>query len=197
MSVQRRENACLWDLRSHAAASLLFVAALAFTAPAALAEAAKETKAPKPWRAEVSGPFDSKLRLEMFERVRGEFVEWFGNPIDPSTGKPIPKEYRYNFVGNKLQLGLRFKREPLEIFAQFQDSTLGGIPTNGVGIGSVYFLSTPESTQNSAFLRQGWTKLNNLLGIDGLYLTGGRQLYSDGAQGPAGRRSCAGSRTIG
>jgi hypothetical protein len=104
MNMRRRGNAHLQNLRGHAAVSLLFAAALAFTVPAMRAEYAKETKVSEPWRAEVNGPFDSKIRLEMYERVRGEFADWFGNPI--VGGSVVPKEYRYNFVGNKFQLGL-------------------------------------------------------------------------------------------
>ncbi len=187
MNMRHRGNIHLQGLRSRAVASLLFVAGLVFAVPAALAEYAKETKAPEPWRAEISGPFDSKIRLEMYERVRGDFADWFGNPI--INGTVVLKEFRYNFVGNKFQLGLRFQRDPVEIFAQFQDSFVGGLPPNGVGLGAVYFANNLSESANGAFLRQGWAKLNHLLGIDGLYLTGGRQLYTDAAQGPASHKN--------
>lgn len=183
MNMRRNGNIHLQDLRSWAGASLLFVAALAFAVPAALAEYEKKTKAPEPWRAEASGPYESKIRLEIYERVRGEFADWFGNSI--TGGKVVPKNFRYNFVGNKFQLGLRMQRDPLELFVQFQDSFVGSVPTNGSGLGFVYFANNLSESANGAFLRQGWAKFNNLLGIDGLYLTGGRQLYTDGAQGLA------------
>jgi len=147
------------------------------------AEYAKDAKASEPWRAEVNGPFDTKLRLEVNERIRGEFVDWFGDPI--VNGNVTPKESSYNFVGNKFQLGLRLKGEPFEAFAQFQDTVITGLPENGVGVGSVYFANTPHSTQNSAFLRQGWLKLKH----DGFYVGGGRQLYSDAAQGTARQKN--------
>ena len=156
-----------------------FVAGLSFSVTALAAEPASDAKPAEPWKAEISGPYDSKLRLEVNERVRGEVADWFGDPI--VKGKVVPKESSYHFLGNKFQLGLRLTSKPFEAFAQFQDTTLVNLPDSGVGVGSVYYLNDPHKDQNSAFLRQGWAKFK----YDGFYLTGGRQLYSDGVQGAA------------
>lgn len=148
------------------------------SAAAAAAEPAKEQK-PQHWRAETELTEGVKIRAELYERVRGEFVDWFGDPV--VKGQVVDRESAYNFVGNKFQLGVRIKGEPFEAFAQFQNSTIAALPSNGVGLGAAYYANTPRTTQNAAFLRQGWLKLKH----DGFYLSGGRQSYSDAAQGPA------------
>ena len=140
------------------------------TAPAA---------APAP-RLETDGPWDSKIRLEVYDRLRGEFVDWFATPFDSATPR-----FRYNFVGNKFQVGLRVTRAPYELFVQFQDSTLGNVPSEAVGIGGTYFANTMRSTQNGAILRNAWASTRSLFGVDGLFVKGGRQLYSDGLDAPA------------
>jgi hypothetical protein len=128
--------------------------------------------AEEPWKLEGAGPANSRWRLEMSDRVRGEFVDWFDSKTREST---------YNFTANKFQLGLRVLHPHLESFIQFQDTFLTGLPKNGVGLGASYFLNTPETTQNRAFLRQGWARLK----YGPFYLQGGRQVYADSAQGPA------------
>lgn len=158
---------------------LAWAASLACASGAFAAEPAKESPGASPVHLETAGPFNSKLRLEIANRLRGEFVNWFGDPI--VQGDHLDKNSDYNFIANKFQLGLRFTSEPLEAFAQFQDTVISGLPENGVGVGSVYYLNTPHSTQNSAFLRQGWAKFKH----GGYFLSGGRQLYSDAAQGVA------------
>ncbi|WNV04957.1 alginate export family protein [Candidatus Methylospira mobilis] len=123
---------------------------------------------------------ETRLKLEMNERIRGEFADWFGN--QQANGKVTPKEYSYNFVGNKFQLGARLTNSFSESFAQLQDTLVAALPTNGLGVGAAYYQNRPpETTQNSVFLRQGWSKLK----YNGFFLSGGRQLYSDGAQGTA------------
>jgi hypothetical protein len=159
---------------------------LSLTLAANVATAADYTNnnnASRTWRAEMSGPDDTKFRLEVYDRIRGEFANWFGDPI--VNGTVVPKESSYDFMANKFQLGLRVTGKPFEAFAQFQDTVITGLPENGVGIGSVYFANVPHSTQNGAFLRQGWAKLK----YDNFYLTGGRQLYTDWAPGAAKNKS--------
>jgi hypothetical protein len=138
---------------------------------------------PQPWKAEFIGPADSTFRIELHERIRGEFVDWFGDPM--VNGKPVSKESVYNFVGNKFQLGVRAAKGPFEVFAQFQDTTMAALPSNGVGIGAAYYAQTPHTTQQSAFLRQGYAKFK----WDSYSVTGGRQLYFDGGQGVARNKS--------
>ncbi|MFN3919826.1 MAG: alginate export family protein [Methylohalobius sp.] len=128
--------------------------------------------AEEPWKLQTEGPYATQWRLELFNRIRGEFVDWFDSKTREST---------YNFTANKFQLGLRVLHPKLESFVQFQDTFLTGLPKNGVGIGANYFLNTPETTGNRAFLRQGWARFKH----GPFYLQGGRQLYSDSAQGAA------------
>nr|BAL54446.1 hypothetical conserved protein [uncultured Gammaproteobacteria bacterium] len=123
-------------------------------------------------RLQTQGPYATQWRLEVSDRIRGEFVDWFDSKTREST---------YNFTANKFQLGLRVLHPNLESFVQFQDTFLTGLPRTGVGVGANYFQNTPETTQNRAFLRQGWARLK----FGAFYLQGGRQLYSDSAQGAA------------
>jgi hypothetical protein len=127
----------------------------------------------------MQGPYDSTIRFELYDRLRGEFVDWFPTPPDGPT-----RDHRYNFLGNKLQLGLRVNRDPYELFVQFQDSTLANVPDMGIGVGQTYYLNTQSTTQNGAILRQGWASAKRLFDT-GLSLRGGRQLYLDGVEAPA------------
>jgi hypothetical protein len=106
----------------------------------------------------IPGPYDSTIRLEIANRIRGEFVDWFATP--PNGPNP---NYRYNFLGNKFQLGVRVTRDPYELFVQFQDSTIANVPDNGVGVGSVYYANTHASLQNGAILRNAWVGTKRIL----------------------------------
>lgn len=122
----------------------------------------------------------TRLRLEICERLRGEAVDWFGKPKIRDV--VLDRTYDYGFMGNKFQLGLRLNHDDwLDGFAQFQDTTLAGLPDNGVGLGARYYENSEHINQNSAFLRQGYLKLRQ----SGFWLSGGRQLYADGMQGLA------------
>ncbi len=158
---------------------LAWAASLACASGAFAAEPVKESPGASSVRLETAGPFNSKLRLEVYDRVRGEMTDWFGDPV--AQGKVVPKESSYAFMANKFQLGLRFSSEPVEAFVQFQDTVLAGLPDNGVGLGAVYYANTHHTTANGATLRQGWAKLK----MNDFFLSGGRQLYSDAAQGAA------------
>lgn len=122
----------------------------------------------------VKGPYDSTIRLEVFERIRGEFVDWFATAPDG----PMPN-FRYDFLGNKFQLGLRVTKDPYELFVQFQDSTLANVPADAVGVGATYYANTMRSLQNGAILRSAWLNATRLgpLPISG---RAGRLQYSDG-----------------
>jgi hypothetical protein len=126
-----------------------------------------------------TGPYDSTIRLEVGDRIRGEFVDWFATP--PNGPNP---NHRYNFLGNKFQLGVRVTRDPYELFVQFQDSTLANVPDNGVGVGAVYYANTHAALQNGAILRNAWIGTKRILDqpISG---RAGRLLYSDGLDVPA------------
>lgn len=119
----------------------------------------------------------TQLKLEIFERLRGEAVDWFGDVKVKDL--VIDRNSDYGFMGNKFQLGLRLNHEDwLESFVQFQDTTLAAIPTDAVGLGARYYENSQHINQNSGFLRQGHLKLKHA----GAWIDGGRQLYLDGAQ---------------
>lgn len=127
---------------------------------------------------------DTKLKVEIYDRIRGEATDWFGNP--KVKGKAINRLHDYGFMGNKFQLATRLTHSDwLEALTQFQDSTLAGIPSKAIGVGARYYENSHYNDQNSGFLRQGWMKLK----YSGGWLSGGRQLYSDGAQGAATNKS--------
>lgn len=128
---------------------------------------------------EWSGPGESKIRVSLAERLRGEFVDWFGDPR--IAGTIVERESRYDFLGHKLQVGASWSGPTFDVFAQVQNTVLDGLPRNGVGVGSVYFANTPDRTQATVFLRQGWARLRQ--GPFSVSL--GRQLYRDAAQGLA------------
>src|SRR5581483_11533077 len=128
----------------------------------------------------TEGPWGTTLDLEVFDRLRGEFVRFFEPPATSAT-----PNNRYDFLQNKFQLGLRLAREPYEAFFQFQHSTLAEVPANAVGVGATYRANTNRSLQNGAFLRSGWVRTWRLFGVDGLFVKAGRQLYSDGLDAPA------------
>lgn len=126
----------------------------------------------------------TRLKLEVFDRLRGEAINWFGDPM--LKGEVIDRNYNYGFMGNKFQLGLRLNHEDwLESFVQFQDTTLAAIPKGAVGLGARYYENSEHINQNSGFLRQGNLKLK----YAGAWMSGGRQLYSDAAQGAATHKS--------
>ncbi len=127
---------------------------------------------------------DTKVKVELYDRIRGEAMDWFGNL--KVKGKVVDRSHDYGFMGNKFQLAARLTySEWLEVLTQFQDSTLAGIPSKAVGLGARYYENSQYNDQNSGFLRQGWMKLK----YSGSWLSGGRQLYADGAQGAAQNRS--------
>ncbi len=152
--------------------SALFAKTLATISFLAMLTRVSLALAKEPWKLETQGPYATQWRLELINRVRGEFVDWFDSNTREST---------YNFTANKFQLGLRVLSPHLEGFVQFQDTFLTGLPKNGVGVGANYFQNTPETTGNRAFLRQGWVRFK----YGPFYLQGGRQLYLDSSQGAA------------
>jgi hypothetical protein len=136
--------------------------------------AAGTGRALEPPKLEVDGPDGSRFRLEIYERVRGEIVDWFdpGPPIDP----------RYDFFAHKFQAGVRATWKQLEGFAQFQQTLLVNVPDDGVGVGATYYLNTARPTQLGNFLRQGWGRVTHDVDGHELSLQAGRVLYSDGAE---------------
>jgi hypothetical protein len=129
---------------------------------------------------EVEGPLASRIRLEVSDRVRGEFWSYFRTA---DSGTAPNSDYR--FLGNRFQLGVRVNREPVELFAQLQHSLVWPAPENAPGPGGVYFLNTRRELQQEAIFRQGWVRWKKAFTVPGLSLVAGRQLYRDGLEAPA------------
>lgn len=125
----------------------------------------------------VEGPGGSTWRVEISNRLRGEFVDWF----DPGPKSPSPR-FRYDFLGERFQAGVRVTCDPVEVFLQYQHTVLDNVPERAVGPGGVYFANTKRSFQEQGFLRQGWVKARQPLGSWTLGLTAGRQIYADGGE---------------
>jgi hypothetical protein len=128
---------------------------------------------------EAEGPFGATIRLEASDRVRGEFVDWFETPPSSAT-----RNDDYRFLGNRFQLGVRVKRDPVELFVQFQDSLLYKVPDHAPGPGGNYFANTPETYQQEPMLRNAWLRWQDAFTVPGLKTTLGRQLYRDGLETP-------------
>jgi hypothetical protein len=92
----------------------------------------------------VEGPGGSTWRVEISNRLRGEFVDWF----DPGPKSPSPR-FRYEFLGERFQAGVRVTHDPIEVFLQYQHTVLDNVAENAVGPGGVYFANT-----NGAFRRR-------------------------------------------
>jgi hypothetical protein len=163
----------------------MVVGLLAGAALGQVSQAPQKTVAPAPLPLAVAplkidGPYGSTIRLEASNRLRGEFVDWFATPATSTT-----PTYRYDFLGNRLQLGARVSREPYEMFVQFQSSTLAEVPDDATGVGSIYYANTRRHSQNGAILRQAWLSVKRPFGVDGISVKGGRMLYSDAVDAPA------------
>src|SRR5439155_24173688 len=130
--------------------------------------------------ASVEGPWDTRWTLEASDRLRGEFVDFFTS----KAGSKTPN-FRYNFLGNRFQAGIRVRRDPWEAFVQFQHTVLDDVPVDGAGPGGPYFTNTKRSFQEQGWLRQGWVRAEDLLGVKAAGIVVGRQLWRDGLEAPA------------
>jgi len=126
---------------------------------------------------QVEGPFGATIRLEANERVRGEFVDWFETPPTSAV-----RNDDYRFLGSRFQIGARVKRDPVEVFAQFQDSLLSEVPDHAPGLGGSYFTNSPHTFQHEPILRNAWLHWKDAFTFPGLQTTLGRQLYRDGVE---------------
>jgi hypothetical protein len=129
---------------------------------------------------ETDGPLESKIRLEISDRVRYERFEWFRTAPGSTT-----RNYDYGFFANRAQLGLRVTRDPVEFFVQYQHSLITSLPKNAPGPGGTYFANTPETNQEKGILRNAWLRWKNPFGATGLSVQAGRQLFRDGLEAPA------------
>jgi len=128
----------------------------------------------------VAGPGGSRWKLEVSDRMRGEFVDWFEGP----PASPTPDE-RYDFFANRFQAGLRVTRDPVEAFVQLQHTTLANVPEESPGPGGTYFAHTRDDFQAEPWLRQGWLRARHGIAGGTAAVAVGRQLYRDGLEAPA------------
>ena len=129
---------------------------------------------------QTDGPFDSVVRLELSDRLRYERVDWFRTAPTSAI-----RDYDYGFFANRLQVGLRVTRDPVELFVQYQNSLLTSLPTNGPGPGGSYYTNTPQVNQEKGILRNAWLRWKRPFGADGVSVQAGRQLFRDGLEAPA------------
>ena len=72
-----------------------------------------------------------RVTFSLSNRVRGEFVDWFGPPAQAPDGTPIaPGVERYNFFANRFRAGVRALLPPVELNLQFQYTELANVPEN-------------------------------------------------------------------
>ncbi len=129
---------------------------------------------------ETDGPLDSRVRLELGNRARYERVDWFRT----APGSAI-RNHDYGFFANRLQIGLRVTRDPVELFVQYQNSVLTSLPKNAPGPGGNYFANTPEVNQEKGILRNAWLRWKDPFDAQGVSLQAGRQLFRDGLEAPS------------
>ena len=128
---------------------------------------------------ETEGPLDSRIRLEISDRARYERIDWFRTAPTSAI-----RNYDYGFFANRLQVGLRVTRDPLELFVQYQNSLINSLPENAPGPGGSYFANTPHVNQEKGILRNAWLRWKRPFGASGVSLQAGRQLFREGLEAP-------------
>jgi hypothetical protein len=130
-----------------------------------------------------------RVTFSINDRVRGEFVDWFGPPqvTPPPDSRPIaPGAERYNFFANRFRAGLRALLPPVELNLQFQYTELANLPDDAslpapigsLGTGATYFANTPQSPQGEPVFKQGTITVRG----HGVTATFGRFEYRDGLE---------------
>src|SRR5439155_21725586 len=76
----------------------------------------------------VEGPWGTRWTVEASDRLRGEFVDFFRPKPKPDFKTHKTAKFRYDFLGNKFQAGVRLRRDPWEAFVQFQHTVLDDVP---------------------------------------------------------------------
>jgi hypothetical protein len=135
---------------------------------------------------ETTPSWRERVTLTLSDRVRGEFVDWFG----PRAGRAAGSAERYDFFANQLRVGARLRLPYLRIVAELQDTRLVNLPDDAslpapegnLGPGAIYFAHTHDRDQGEPFLKQGSVTLTDLPGARGLTATLGRFEYSDGLE---------------
>lgn len=128
-----------------------------------------------------------RVTFSLSNRVRGEFVDWFGPPPTTADGQPIQVgAERYNFFANRFRAGVRVLLPPVELNLQFQYTELANLPEDAslpppignLGTGALYFANTKRSPQGEPVFKQGTLTVRGR----GVTATFGRFEYRDGLE---------------
>ncbi|MFN0149666.1 MAG: alginate export family protein [bacterium] len=114
------------------------------------------------------------------ERVRAEFVNWYGGTAD------APGVDTYTFFASQLRVGARATYPRVQALVEFQNTRLAGLPNDAslpaprgnLGPGAVYYAHTRESDQGETFLRQAFVAAR----WKGVQAALGRFEYADGLE---------------
>jgi hypothetical protein len=121
----------------------------------------------------VDVPGGATIALDVSNRVRGEFVDWFDAP---------GLNARHAFVHNRFRLGVRLVIDPIEVGLEYQNTVIGAVPEDAPGPGGAYRANTNRDTQVGNWIREGWLGVRHRLDDYELRLRVGRQTYYDGAE---------------
>ncbi|GIW39794.1 MAG: hypothetical protein KatS3mg076_0371 [Candidatus Binatia bacterium] len=140
--------------------------------------------------ATAAGPLSllgAEVRPFFSDRVRGEFVDWFG----PAPASAPRGAERYDFFANRLRAGFRVSAGKAEWTLTLQDTRLENLPSDAsppesavgnLGPGALYFSHTRATSQGETFLKEAFLRWRDPLGVGGLELLGGRFEYADGLE---------------
>ena len=125
----------------------------------------------------------SPFSYTLSERARYEYVGW-----NAPTGNAKERDYSYGH--SKLQVGVKWKSDPLQAYVQGQYFQLLGLPENAVGPGANYrALNGDRDNPGDLILRQAYLEYTGALSETPLSAKLGRFLYASGAEFVNGEKS--------
>jgi hypothetical protein len=138
--------------------------------------------APVRARAEAETSWRDYLTFTLSERVRGEFVDWFG----PPPGTAAAGAERYDFFASQFRAGVKVLLPHVQLTLEMQDTELANVPEDAslappqgnLGPGASYFANTHQNPQGEPFLKLGHLTLRGA----GITATLGRFEYRDGLE---------------
>ncbi|MFN2425904.1 MAG: alginate export family protein [Candidatus Binatia bacterium] len=131
-----------------------------------------------------AAPPPDKFKIAATWRTRLEMWDFF----EPSGAGGANNTY--NFLGNDLRVSAAWTDDWFDVFVEGQSVILAELPSHAVGtsaegplgLGAVYRANNNDDDFDaSGYLRQASLKLKKL-GVRGLSLKGGRQVFSDGKE---------------
>ena len=133
-------------------------------------------------RADVEPNWRDHVVFTLSERVRGEFVDWFGPPF----GVGASGAERYDFFASQFRAGVKVTYPHVGFTVEMQDTELANVPEDAslpppqgnLGTGANYYANTRRSPQGEIFLKQGYLTLQG----GGVAATLGRFEYRDGLE---------------